>query len=146
MKNRLYLFILIILSISFSKCSKIAAGSYPYAERYELDFPESKVIKAIENVKTKNPGLQVAKDLIDTDSTDFWHHEWFSVGDRMIMAWTRPLEKNKTTFALVGVGTLGSWRHVNNDLSSSEDDYLKRQFEKLILNKVKIELQNRDCH
>ncbi|MCL9805475.1 hypothetical protein NAT51_08075 [Flavobacterium amniphilum] len=146
MKKQLYLFFILILSISFSNCSQIAAGSYPYAELYKLDYPESKVIKAIQAVKAKNLDLQVTEDLTDTDSTDYWHNEWFMVENQLIKTWTRPSEKNKTTFALVCVGTFGNCRQVNNELSSSEDSEIKEQFQELVLDRVKIELQNSNSH
>lgn len=138
----LILFLFLIPFFSIVSCSKIAAGSYPYAELYELNYPQDQVLKAIESIKTKNPDLKVSENLTDTNSSDHWHHEWFTLGNNMIQTWTRSANKNKTTFALVGVGTIGNWRRVNYDLSSDEDDKIKNQFQESILDKVKEELKN----
>lgn len=136
-----------------------APGSYPYAEEYELDYPEEEVKSAINKFKQENPEYIVPKitvnnhgswDLTDGQSKEPAH--WYSIyfyyknENRILFTWTRPAEKNKTTFAFVSINdglNLGNWKRINKDLSRSENKEEKKKFEEWILNKVKENLSDK---
>jgi len=80
-KLKFLIIITIILYISYNLISFFstfhfyAAGSYPYAETYNLKYSEKKIINALDKLKLKNA------DLIDNDTTDYWHDVYFDLGD-----------------------------------------------------------------
>ena len=124
-----------------------AAGSYAHAEIYELNAPESKVIKAIIKLKSDHPALivpNIHNDLKDgrKDSLDYWYHCYFYYKDKdeIVYCWTRPLDNEITNFAFVGVNTgleLGHWKDINNDFNCSENKQVKKEFEARILRELK---------
>lgn len=145
--------LIIILFGLYKLATLFAPGSYPYAQTYELNFPEDKVIQLINKFKSDNPEYIVPKvkinnsgsfDLPDErkDSSDHWYHIYFYLQKEniIIYSWTRPLTKNKTTFAFVSINkglSIGNWQDINHDLSSSENDKFIQIFETEILNPIK---------
>lgn len=129
------LFISYYLISFFSTFHLYAAGSYPYAETYYLKYSEKEIINALEKLKLKNA------DLVDNDTTDYWHEVYFDLGDKRVQTWTRPINKNETNFALVAVYKNKKWQLVNQDLGLFGNIMLKREFEKLIIERLKIELK-----
>lgn len=144
---------LVLISFGLFKLStSFAPGSYPYAQTYELNFSEDKVIQSINKFKTDNPDYFVPKvkinnsgsfDLPDErkDNSDHWYHIYFYLKKEnvIIYAWTRPLTKNKTTFAFVSINnglSIGNWQDINHDLSSNENDRFIQIFETEILNPI----------
>ncbi len=118
-------------------------GSDPYAETYELNYPEEQVIQAAETVKKENIYLTVGKGgrWEDRDTTDYWHHIYFNFHDRILLTWTRPNDKNGTTFAFVRIQDENSnWKDINEDFGYFENKKLKDQLNKEILQKIKLEL------
>lgn len=143
--------LLVIIILSNVTACNIAAGSYPYAERYELNVNEASLIKAIQDFKKNNPQYivpeqtQLIDERNDEPNQDYWYHVYFYYQDenRIVKCWTRPAEKGKTTFAFVGVNeglTLGNWKFINKDFSRSENKAELKKFEERILNKIKEEL------
>lgn len=141
-KFKLLIIITIVLFISyhiisfFSTFHLYAAGSYPYAETYYLKYPEKEIIDALEKMYLQNADLQ------DKDTTDYWHDIYFDLGDKKIQAWTRSSSEDGTDFALVAVSKnrKTQWQLVNQDLGLFENIMLKREFEKKIIERLKIEL------
>jgi hypothetical protein len=141
-----------LLLLATQACD-FAPGSYPYAETYELSASEDQVKQAIHRFKQEHPEYSVPKVTIDGTTTwalidhqskdpDYWYVVYFYYPEerRILLTWTRPAEKGKTTFALVGINqglTLGRWRDINKDFSGSENDELKKAFEERILKKIK---------
>ncbi|KAF2516459.1 hypothetical protein [Flavobacterium foetidum] len=137
--------ILIIVSIALFVTYKIvsffstfhfyAAGRYPYAETYYLKYPENEVLMALEKLQLKNA------DLKDKYSKDYWHDISFDLNGKRIEAWTRPFEET-TDFALVAVykDRESEWQLVNQDLGLLGNIMLKREFEKEVIEKLKMEL------
>ena len=83
------------------------------------------------------------------DST-YWYYVYFYYPqeNQIVLTWTRPEGKSKTTFAFVGLNgglDVGHWKRVNQDfgllLFSSENRRVKKQFEERILNKIKANLR-----
>lgn len=141
-KLKLLIIIVIILSISyyvisfFSTFHFYAAGSYPYAETYYLKYSEEKIFKAMEKLNLKNA------DLEDNDTTDYWHDIYFDLGNKRIQTWTRSFGENETDFAFVAVkNKKARWQLVNQDLGLFENILIKREFEKVIIERLKIELE-----
>lgn len=143
------LLVLIILS-NITACN-ISAGSYPDAERYELNVNEASLIKAIQDFKKNNPQYIVPEQtqLIDgrddNDRNDHWYHVYFYYPEenQIIYTWTRPAENGKTTFAFVSINEglrLGKWKDINKDFSRSENKAELKKFEERILNKIKEKL------
>ncbi|MDV6167493.1 membrane lipoprotein lipid attachment site-containing protein [Flavobacterium sp. DG1-102-2] len=143
MKRIIYLLGVMLI---VSGCN-IAAGSYPYAEIYEINSKESDLEEKIKVFKEQNSVFEVPKQvgLIDSRSDykdDLWYHVYFYFKDtdQIIYTWLRTSEENTTSFGLVSVNQglqLGNWKTINDDLSDEEDRLIKDKFEKLILNKLK---------
>jgi hypothetical protein len=134
-----------------------APGSYSYAEHYELNYPEEKVIEAITRLKISDNDLLVPKvtiqgagkwDLEDgkENETDFWHTFYFydKEKNQILYTWTRPSGLNKTTFAFIAINDgldLEHWKEINDDFGFFENRKIKRKFEDSILRKVKQNLE-----
>lgn len=142
---------LVVVFLSRITACNFAPGSYPYREEYELNVLESTLVEAIQDFKKDNPQYIVPEQtqLIDGRSNetrqDYWYHIYFYYKDenKIVKCWTRPSEKGKTTFALIGVGQgleLGNWKMINKDFSRSENKEEKKKFEERILNKIKEKL------
>ena len=128
-------------------------GSYGHAEQYELNYPEDKVIEAINKLKNLNPDLVVPKvriqntgqlDLNDgkEKETDHWYKFYFydKTKNQILFTWTRPSGRNTTTFAFVSINNgldLGNWKEVNDDFGFFENREIKKDFEETILQRVK---------
>ena len=141
LKLKLLIIITILLFISyylisfFSTFHFYAAGSYPYAETYYFKYSEKKIINALEKLKLKNA------DLVDNDTTDYWHDVYFDLGGKRVQTWTRPINENETDFALVAIYKNKKWQLVNQDLGLYGNIMTKREFEKVIIQRLKIELK-----
>ncbi|HTJ49671.1 MAG TPA: hypothetical protein VL443_09475 [Cyclobacteriaceae bacterium] len=132
-------------------------GSYGHAELYELNYPEKKVIDAINNLKNTDAELRVPKVTIKNDgqfdlkdgkerSTDYWYKVYFydKKNNQILFTWTRPSGSNTTTFAFVSINSgldLGHWKDVNNDFGFFENREIKKNFEETILEKLKKNLE-----
>jgi len=141
LKFKFLIIITILLFISyylisfFSTFHFYAAGSYPYAETYYLKYSEKKIINALEKLKLKNANL------VDNDTTDYWHDVYFDLGDKRVQTWTRPINENETDFAFVAIYKNKKWQLVNQDLGLFGNIMIKREFEKEIIERLKIELK-----
>jgi hypothetical protein len=147
--------LIVILLSKFTACN-YAPGSYPHAEKYELNYTEEEVKTAIKKIKQEYPEYIVPKvtidgksnwDLIDEQSKEpsYWYivYFYYPKENQIILAWTRPNEKGKTTFAFVSVNdglTLGNWKEINKDFGSLENKEEKKKFEERILKKIKEKL------
>lgn len=136
-----------------------APGSYPFAERYELNYSEIEVIEAINKLKLSETALIVPKvtingnglfDLLDGKKidTDYWYKFYFydKKKNQIIYTWTRPSGKNTTTFAFVSINNgleLGNWKMINEDFGYYENKKIKQSFEETILKRVKEKLNNK---
>jgi hypothetical protein len=135
-----------------------APGSYPYAEHYELNFPEDKVIVAINKLKTSDTELIVPKvtiqgsgqwDLNDgkEKDTDYWYKFYFydKGKNEILFTWTRPSGPNTTTFAFVSINNgldLGHWNEINDDFGFFKNRKVKKSFEETILKRIKENLDS----
>lgn len=151
-------FLVIVLISKLTSCN-LASGSYPYAETYELNYSEEEVKTAINKFKHENSEYMVPKvtvdgkatwDLIDEQSKepDHWYivYFYYPKENKIILTWTRPAEKGKTTFAFVSINEgliLGNWKEINKDFSRSENKEEMKKFEERILNKIKEQLNNK---
>ena len=139
---------LVLIILSRIIACNFAPGSYPYREAYELNVPESILIEAIQDFKKENPQYIVPEQTLFIDGRknepflDHWYHIHFYYEDenKIVKCWTRPSEKDKTTFAFIGVGQLGNWKMINKDFNRSENKEEKKKFEERILNKIKEKL------
>lgn len=134
----------------------LAAGSYPYAETYELEYSENEVIEAITQFKTQYPERTVpilpdSSTLEDgrRNDSDHWFHVYFyNVAKNQILnTWTSPAGRNKTTFAFISVNNgleLGNWKILNKDFDAEENRKLKNEFEVDILNPIQEILDNKN--
>ena len=141
-------FLAVIILLKIIACN-FAPGSYPYAEEYEINAPESTLVDAIQEFKKNNPQYIVPDQtqLKDgrNDDKDYWYHIYFYYPkeNQIIYSWTRPAEKGKTTFAFISINdglALGNWKEINKDFSRSENTEQKKKFEERILNKIKDKL------
>jgi hypothetical protein len=132
------LFALYKLATAFSP------GSYPYAETYEINAPENKVIQAIQQLKVAHPALSSPTFLLDgrQDNNDHWYHIYFYYPEQkqIVYGWTRASAKDKTTLAFVAISegpTLGNWKEINKDFPAKRNRELKSEFERRILDSIK---------
>lgn len=133
--------VLLFLFLFYKLGNAFAPGSYPYAEYYEFNYSEQKVIEAIEIVKKENITLKVGKGWEDTNSTDYWNHIYFNFHNQMLLTWLRSNGENKTTFAFVSIQDENSkWKLINDDLGFFENRKIKKEFEKEIVEKIKKQL------
>ena len=121
----------------FSTFHFYAAGKYPYAETYYLKYSEKKILDALEKMHLQNT------DLKDKNPTDYWHDIYFNLDGKKIKAWTRPSGDNETDIGFVAVykNRETQWQLVNQDLGLFQNIMVKREFEKKIIEKLKIELK-----
>ena len=140
-KNNLTILLTIIL-INIS-CN-LAPGSYPFAELYEFNINEKALIKSVEKFKLKNPDYNLPENNRQLDGKknelDHWYHVWFyySNENKIIKCWIRG---NKIGFIGIGDGmNLDNYKEINNDYSKNENTKEKEKFEKLILNKIRNEI------
>lgn len=138
MKNCLKILVLLILS----SCS-FAPGSYPYAERYEVDVEYSVFIERINSFKKANPEYKTPDNLGLLDGKlKHWYKVYFFLAEEneILYTWVQKTTDGKTTFAFVSINEgleLGNWKDINHDYSDLENDKHKEKFEKLILEKLK---------
>ncbi len=143
MKKMFY--ILIASFFVFTSCN-FAPGSYPYAEIYEFEVSEDKLIEAINKFKIDNPDFCVPEYIGLTDGrsknkTDHWYHIWFysKKENQIIYTWIRG---DKFAFVSINEGVeLGNWKRINKDFSRKENKIQKEKFEKSILNRIKEYIQ-----
>jgi hypothetical protein len=159
-KKRLIIIAIVIAGLFFfyNFTNIFATGSYPHAELYELNYPEEKVIKAINKLKTSDTELNVPKvsikgsgqlDLNDgkEKDTDHWYKIYFYDKEKneIMFTWTRPAGQNSTTFAFVSINKgldLGHWNDINDDFAFFENREIKNHFEETILKSIKENLEN----
>ena len=129
-------------------------GSYARAELYQFNIPEDSLIKIINSVKTENINLTLTKKvnvpnggqfaLEDgrKDNSDHWYSIYFYYPDKnqILHTWTRPKNKNTTTFAYVGLNnglTLGNWKTINDSFWWWKNKPEVEEFEERILKKIR---------
>lgn len=135
------------------------SGHNTYAESYIVNYPEDKVIEAINKFKANNPQFQVPKVTIskstfydfmpdgrDTGISSNWYTVYFYIKKQNSIMYTETsnIVKDKTEFTLVSLNKgleIGHWKYVNRDLTDEEDEQLKSIFENQILNPIKRELE-----
>jgi hypothetical protein len=149
-----FIYLFILLGKSFSP------GSYPFAEKYELDYPYDVVKKTIVEFKQKNRNYSVPKvtinnsgswDLIDEPkgSTKIWYGFYFYNGkeNKIYFTLIQSIDKNKTEFSFVAINNglnIGNWKDINNDLNYFENKKEKENFESSILQHLKQELSTKN--
>jgi hypothetical protein len=151
MKKPVTTFLILNLTLLFSCIScNIAPGSYPYAERYEINCSESDLILAVEKFKIDNPefNLPVKTQLKDgrRDDNDHWYHVYFFYEKENVIfkTWIRRNGEKSTVLAFVAINDgliLGNWMYINKDFSKGENKIQKEKFERLIFEEVKKRIQ-----
>jgi hypothetical protein len=159
-KKTLIIIILILSSLFFlyQFADTFSPGSYGHAERYELDYPEEKVIEAIKKLKEANKELIVPKVTVQNSrqwslndgkekESDHWYKVYFydKGKNQILFTWTRPSGPNTTTFAFVAINDdldLRHWKEINNDFGFFENRKVIQVFEKRILRRIKDNLNH----
>lgn len=145
----LILLVLLLISFSCNDFNKFSAGSYPYAEVFEITLPKEDVIHKIESIKV-NEKLQVppfewaGKETLLKDKTlkngYFVFYIFLKERNQIIYSYIREADSNETIIGLVSVQnglSLGNWKEFNNDLSEGENEKLKELFKEKVISKVK---------
>lgn len=122
----------------------MAPGSYVYAETFEFNVAEDKLIKSLEDLKKNNPQFVVPiKDLTDGRSgNDYYYRFYFHYQkeNQIVCFWTRPLTKEITTLGFVSIcndDQSHSRRiEINKDLSRKENKEAIKKFKEIILNNL----------
>ncbi|WP_158800265.1 hypothetical protein [Pedobacter sp. L105] len=138
---------IVILGIGFYNLAKLySPGSYPYAEEYNVNVNEAKLINSINKFKKTNPKYIVPGRLNLKEGRNQVNEHWYSVyfyypeSDEIIYAWTRPNGPESTTLGFVSINHgnhLGNWKDINKDFKSSQNLMQKEKFVNLILNPIK---------
>ncbi|MCU7615339.1 hypothetical protein N0B16_12905 [Chryseobacterium sp. GMJ5] len=148
MKKPILFSLLFFIIFSCKDINKISAGSYPYAEIYMLDHSETDIITRLIKLKENNPDYIVPKlkwagketELIDgKDSHWYFFYFYFKDTNDIVEFWTREgYQPNKTKVGLFRVsnGLEGASHFVNKDLSEEENEQLKKEFKKNIIDKI----------
>jgi len=141
---RIKWFCSLVLLIVLNSCN-FSSGSYPYAERYEIDMSEDQLIKRLITYKESHPELKLPSGVKmkdgKRDSLDHWYHFYFyrKESDQVVKTWVRRIDKERSTFALVALFDR-SFQHglkfFNKDFDDQENEILKSRFEEEILTKV----------
>ena len=147
--KKCFILILLIILHSCKDANKFSAGSYPYAEIYIINKPESVVIDKIIKLKEDNPNYKVPKlqwvgkevELLDGKNSHWYYfYFYFKNTDQIIEFWIRKGDQpNETKIGLFSVskGLKGITCLVNKDLSKEENEKLKEIFKENIINKIK---------
>lgn len=140
-----FIVLYLALMVGYTSCC-LAPGSYPYAERYEINCSEADLILAIEKFKMENAGYNLPSraQLKDgrRDENDHWYHVYFyyEKENKIVKTWVRKASERTAIFAFVSINdglTLGKWKDINNGYSKRENKLQKEKFERLILNEIK---------
>ncbi|KLT70511.1 hypothetical protein [Flavobacterium sp. ABG] len=157
MKKITYLVIIIFsITLLFYLGNKFAPGSYPYAEKYELQYKFDTVKSAILRFKEKNKDYIVPKvsienqgswDLKDESKseTSNWYRFYFyyKKENKVIYTLISSTGENSTEFSFISINNglnIGNWKDINNDLDFFENKKEKKLFEDRILIGIKKEL------
>jgi hypothetical protein len=128
----------------YRKVNFISAGSYPFAETYNLNYSESEVKQALQKIKILHSEYKMPENVGNfrledhqTENPAFWHITYFYFQDEneVIYTYTRENGKNETTFAFVQVEKIGTntWKSINSDFNYNENRKQIEKFEKRIL-------------
>ncbi len=151
--RNIILVLLPVLVVMYLGLKYIApSGSYCYAQEYEFNIDEDRLITAIENLKKSDTQYNVPfvyrnGERVDVpqdgkrNGSDYWYQLYFYFPDKkeIIHFWTRPLERGTTTIGFVGINNgleLGNWKDVNKDFDSKENKEIKKLFQERILDKL----------
>jgi len=160
-KKTILIFGVIILGIfGFYELARMfSPGSFPFAEIYEFDYSEEKVIEAIRQFKVQHPEMTVPNVTIKNNGSfslsesegrkenSYWYLNYFyyTKENQIVFTWTRPSGRGKTSFAFVSLNNgleIGHWKDINDDFGFWENRRLKKDFEERILEPIKKLLTN----
>jgi hypothetical protein len=136
-------FFLYKISISFNP------GNFGNAERFQINIGEEQLIEFIEEFKRDNPEHRVPSHVQLLDHrNNHWYviYFYYPQENEIILTWTRPASKDRTTFALVSVSnvaSLGTWADINKDLTPMESRAQIDRFEQLILSDIRKRIRNK---
>jgi hypothetical protein len=160
-KKTLIIILLVLggLFFLYKLADMFSPGSYGRAESYELDYPEEKVIEAINKLKESDKDLVVPKVTIQNSGqwdlndgkekeTDYWYKFYFydKEKNQIFFTWTRPSGPYTTTFAFVSINNeldIGHWEDINDDFGFFENRKIIKSFEETILKRVKDNLDDK---
>lgn len=125
------------------------AGSYPYAETWEVDASETEVIEIIKQIKITHPELQPPYDTaLISCRTSYWNYVTFYFLDtkELVHTWTREAyDTSRTTVALVSFSPVDNPNEqhlINKDYWFFANLKRREKFEKRIINQIKERLNN----
>jgi len=137
-------FIIGILLLLLQGCNfnTLSAGSYPFAQKYEFNYPEIELIEAIRQFKKENPQYNVLdSSYLKDGQNDHWYDIYFFYPEEKekLNTWTRAVNDSVTNFAFVAVYDglrSNKWKEINHEFSRKENEKHKRKFEERIVKKV----------
>lgn len=149
MRYKIVSLVLLIILFSCKDVNKISAGSYPYAEVFEIKFPKEDVVNKIDSVKMKE-GLQVppfewaGKETLLKDKTLKNGYSIFYIflkeTNQIMCFYIRADGSDETRVGLISIQnglSLGNWKEVNKDLSKEESEQFEELFKEKIISKIK---------
>jgi hypothetical protein len=134
---------LVVWGVSLS-CDFFMAGSYPYAECYEFNITQEKLIEKVNIFKEENPAYKLftynkenREEVLD-HYTEYFYHIYFYFADI-----NQTIHCIITKYGSIGVDAMsegvnfGDWKNINTkDLSKKENKEIKKKFETEILDKL----------
>lgn len=126
-------------------CSMLSAGSYPGAEIYQFTITKDSLIRSLSKLRRRDTSLLVPESYHINDnaapgSSPFYYMYFYNPeGETMYLTFVRSqITDNSAELALVRVydEKTGKWRTINKDLSYADNLQEKKNFERLIVNRI----------
>lgn len=140
--------ILLFICVFLYACKDIAAGSYPYAEVYDVKVDKESIINTIIKIKEENSNYKVPKkyEFIDANDKEFNSYDsYFFVENKVYCFFVKNYSDSTTTSIVFrgvfekkdkyGQYTLKNYKEINKD-DDAENKQEKKFFEGEILSKI----------
>ncbi|THV60701.1 hypothetical protein [Chryseobacterium candidae] len=148
MRYKIVNLVFLIIVFSCKDVNKFSAGSYPYAEVFEIKLPKDKVIYKIDSLKT-NTDLQVppfewaGRETLLQDKTlkngYIVFYIFIKESNQIMYFYVREDVLDKTRIGLISIQnglSLGNWQEINKDLSKEENEQSTKLFKEKIISKL----------
>lgn len=141
----------LLLTIVFISCDSFSPGSYPYREEFVFEDQNiHEIIEVLTEFKIKNPKYSLPDNLEFrddyTDERKLFYSFYFRYPERGLVIKSFVQKKENTVLGLVAIcelNNLYNWKEINHDLKGSENEKVKEEFEKEVLDKLGVKYRRR---
>ena len=164
-KTTKYLLIILTAFLFFWGCEEFFrrkiggfAGSYPFAEYWDLKASEREITDAIKELSKINPNFQPPKNIefISTrdtsNDTDYWLYInlYYPDTKEIVHTWTRPdFDTTVTTFAFVSLSKVENptdYRLINRDFWYIANKKQISKFKRTFVDKIQEQIDKKKRH